>query len=114
MVFASITVSFVGFFLYEADGFMGYTQSASLYAKICDTIEHFDWYTYPNELQKILLVAMIEAQQPVEFRCFESKSANRDTFKKVSLNEKCAKNTNLFQVIHTAYLYFMIRRGFSQ
>lgn len=56
----------------------------NLFIGINDKIEHSDWYSYPNKVQKMLLIILIVAQQPVEFQCFGSTSANRDTFKKVS------------------------------
>lgn len=60
----------------------------NLFSGVNDMIEHFQWYSYPNKMQKVLLIIMIVAQQPVEFQCFGSTSANRDTFKKVCAIEK--------------------------
>lgn len=50
-----------------------------------DTIEKFDWYSFPIEINQILLMIIMMAQQPVELECFGSFSANRGTLKKVSI-----------------------------
>lgn len=47
-------------------------------------IGHFDWYLYPTEVQRMLPIVIIMAQQPVVIECFGSISCSRETFKKVS------------------------------
>lgn len=46
-------------------------------------IEKFDWYSFPIEVQRLLPVLMLNAQQPVTIECFASTSTNREAFKKV-------------------------------
>ena len=55
------------------------------FEEICDTIENFDWYLFPLEIQQILPILLVGTQEPVVLECFGSISGTRDTFKKVSL-----------------------------
>lgn len=64
-----------------------------LFFGINGMIELKEWYLYSNKMQKMLLLVMIVAQQPVEFQCFGSTSANRDTFKNASA--KCQNYYNM-------------------
>ena len=54
------------------------------FLEIADTIEDFDWYLFPLELQTLLPILLAAAQQRVALECFGSISGSRDTFKKVS------------------------------
>lgn len=56
---------------------------SNLYDEINDVIERFDWYLFPHEIQKSLLLIMMVTQKSIGFQCFGSKSANRDTLKRV-------------------------------
>lgn len=47
------------------------------------TISQFDWHLFPDEIQKILPVIIINAQQPVLIEWFGSISCVREVFKKV-------------------------------
>ena len=55
------------------------------FEEICETVEHFDWYLIPLEIQKSLPILLIAAQKPIVLECFGSISGTRDTFKIVSL-----------------------------
>ena len=46
-------------------------------------IGQFNWYSFPNEVQKILPFIIINAQREIGFECFGSHMCNRETFKKV-------------------------------
>lgn len=48
------------------------------------TINKFNWYLFPLEMQRALPVVMINAQQTVGYECFGSIIIDRDTLKKVS------------------------------
>lgn len=52
--------------------------------EISEKIEAFEWNSFPQEIQKLLPILLIGAQQPVVFECFGGISALRETFKKVS------------------------------
>lgn len=52
---------------------------------IWDTIDDFDWYSFPHDIQRFLPYLLIAAQRPVVLKCFGSTSGSRNTFKKVSL-----------------------------
>lgn len=54
------------------------------FENVNDLIDQFDWYAFPLEMQKILPVMMMNAQQPVEVKSFGSIASNRETFRKVS------------------------------
>lgn len=46
----------------------------------------FDWYSYPNKLQRMIPVILMAGQQPIEIECFGSISALRETSKQVSFD----------------------------
>lgn len=56
---------------------------SDLMKQIIDTIDQFDWYLFPMEIQRMLPILLIVAQQPIDIVVIGSTSANRDTFKKV-------------------------------
>lgn len=47
------------------------------------TINQFDWYLFPNEIQRVLPMIIAHAQQPVLVECFGSIACTRDAFKNV-------------------------------
>lgn len=53
------------------------------FEEICDMIEKFNWYSFPDELKTNLTTILIVAQQPVEIECFGSIACSRFSFKKV-------------------------------
>lgn len=56
------------------------------FEEITDEIETFDWYLFPLELQRMLPMILMVAQQSVEFECFGSISIRREYFRKVIFN----------------------------
>ena len=54
------------------------------FQQIADTIENFNWYLFPMEIQQTLPILLMGAQQPVVLECFGSISASRETFKNVN------------------------------
>lgn len=46
-------------------------------------IAQFDWYLFPIEVQQLLPIVIMNAQQPIVLACFGSISVNRETLKKV-------------------------------
>lgn len=56
---------------------------AIVYDQLDSNIGQFHWYLFPLEIQRLLPLIMINAQQPIILVCFGSISANRETFKKV-------------------------------
>ena len=53
------------------------------FGDIDDEMLQFKWYLCPIEIQKMLLIFIPNAQQPVNFECFGSISSNRETLAKV-------------------------------
>lgn len=53
------------------------------FAQIADEIENFEWYLFSHEIQRMLPIILIAAQQPIELECFGAVSGIRDTFKRV-------------------------------
>lgn len=49
-------------------------------------IEQYEWYLFPIEIQRLLPLVVINAQQLVAMQCFGRISSNRDAFKKVLTN----------------------------
>lgn len=88
-----------------------------------DIIDQFDWYLLPAKIQRIMPMVIHFTQQPIEIKGFGSASANRDTFKRVSTinvalslafnRRKFVMNLGFyFQVVKTAFSYFMVLRQF--
>lgn len=47
-----------------------------------DDIGQLDWYLYPAEIQRLLLIIVENSQQPVIVKCFGSIACSRETLKK--------------------------------
>lgn len=50
---------------------------------IYDEIIKIKWFLWPLKTQKLLLIFLPNAQQPVRFECYGSISSDRDTLKRV-------------------------------
>lgn len=82
----------------------------------------FDWYLFPNEVQRILPTVVQNAQKPVVIKCFGNVLCSREQFKMVGFvlrSLKCEFVYKvlmwlkfLFQVVKTIYSYFMTLREF--
>lgn len=46
-------------------------------------IEQFDWFLFPVEIQRMLLIVIHFAQQSIVIKCFGSAACDRETFKYV-------------------------------
>lgn len=81
-----------------------------------DMIDQFEWYLFPVEIQRLLPLLWLVAQQPIEIVCFGSKACDRDTFKQVpKLVMRFVRMLSInalifilliFQIVKTAYSYF--------
>lgn len=49
-----------------------------------DILSQFDWYMYPHQIQKMLLMLIMSTQQEIVFECFGKLSCDRESFKRVS------------------------------
>lgn len=87
-----------------------------------DALGQFHWYLLPIDVQRMLAIIIINAQQSVVVTCFGSISCERETFKKVTgawclfqvidHNNKINDNeTLIFQVVNKAYSYFIFLRN---
>lgn len=54
------------------------------YGQIAEEIENFEWYSFSHELQRMLPIILVVAQQPIELECFGGITGIRETLKKVS------------------------------
>lgn len=52
---------------------------------IDSTIERFDWYLFPVEIQRMLPMIIMYAQDPVSLECFGSIICTREVFKSVRI-----------------------------
>lgn len=94
-------------------------QLGRTFDEINDVYDDFAWYLFPCKAKHILSYLMIVAQRGVELRVFGSISCGRITFKSVSelffmfseLN--FSEFSELFQIINTAYSWFMVLRRFE-
>lgn len=53
------------------------------FEEVNDIMDQYEWYLFPLEIQKMLSMILIHAQQSVEIHCFGSTPCDRETFKKV-------------------------------
>lgn len=51
--------------------------------KIEDAMGQLNWYLFPSNLQRMLLIVVINAQVPVDIKFFGSNTCSREQFKKV-------------------------------
>lgn len=65
-------------------------QLTIAYDEIDCVIEQFDWNSFSIEIQRLLPILLIGAQQPVTLRCFGSILANREAFKQVRFLNHCS------------------------
>lgn len=54
------------------------------FEKIDDAIDQLDWYTFPNEIKRMLPIIIMNVHETVDISAFGSISCSRETFKKVS------------------------------
>ena len=83
--------------------------------KLGDEIYKCDWYLFPHKLQRMLVIIMINAQEPVSIRGFGNVVCTRDSFKQVifsrnidSIEFDRAKYSVPFQTTHAGFSYFMM------
>lgn len=48
-----------------------------------DSLERLNWYLFPIEMQKMMIIVMAKTQQPALLRGFGNIVCTRETFKKV-------------------------------
>lgn len=58
-------------------------QGTELIFSITDDIVQSEWYLYPQKMKQMLLLVLLNAQKPVEFKIFGNVAANRLTFNQV-------------------------------
>lgn len=72
-------------------------RASEAFEEIDDKIGALDWYLFPTQIQKILPIIMMDAQQIIALECFGSIFCNRETFKNVrSKQRKCVPFSNFY------------------
>lgn len=61
-----------------------FERAGSGFEGINDVLNEIDWYLLPIDLQRMLPMILVNAQQPIQFECYASISCSRKTFKNVS------------------------------
>lgn len=61
-------------------------RMADAFEKLHNTIDQWDWYLFPLEIKRILIMVIAIAQKPVSVECFGSIACTRETFKDVGLH----------------------------
>ena len=59
-------------------------QLSGKFEEINVVYDQFTWYSFPFNVQKMLPMIMLNAQQWVGFECFGTIPCDRETFKKAS------------------------------
>lgn len=94
-------------------------QISGAFGEIEDEMYEMDWHLYPIKTQKIMLIILINAQQPVEFMGFGNFPANRETMQRVNSTQIIGFSHKInnklliyLQVENAGFSYFMIVREF--
>lgn len=61
---------------------------SSAFEEIEDVTGQYRWYSFPNDVQRMLPMILINFQESVELECFGSFSCCREAFKKVSTRQR--------------------------
>lgn len=70
------------------------------FEEIADLFEQYDWYTFSNETNQILLTIMTILQRSIAIECFGSLEAGHEAYKKVSpINKNNRNKFNLIQIL---------------
>lgn len=95
------------------------------FAEIGELLYQCDWHLFSNKMRRTVVVILTVLQQPVSLQCFGSIGCNREVFKKVSKlvkrnqsnqsNQSCIYSVcgNSFQVVNSAFSYFLALRQFG-
>lgn len=59
-------------------------RGSDAFIQLNNEVTQTDWYSFPEEMKRTLLIIIINLQKPVNVEFFGSVSVCRDTFKKVS------------------------------
>lgn len=60
-------------------------RSSDYFANIEDMAVQWNWYLFPDEIQRLLPLILIVMQRPVEIECFGGIASNRELYKKVRI-----------------------------
>lgn len=58
-----------------------------------EKLSQCNWYEFPRELQRMLVIVLINTQEPATIKGFANTSCTREEFKKVSVLNTCRDNT---------------------
>lgn len=92
-------------------------QFTNAFDKFNIALGQLHWYLLPVDIQRMLSIVIINAQQPIFISCFGNITCGRETFKKVKKFMKFIQvidhvillmTQSNFQVVNTAYSYFML------
>lgn len=67
------------------------------FSEVGEMIYACDWYTFPNELQRILPTVLMLAHQPVPLEGFVNLKCTREAFKTVNLKPNRIKTRQINQ-----------------
>lgn len=63
------------------------------------TLNRFDWYLFPIEIQRMLPMIKANTQKPVSLECFGSIACNREVFRKVGNDYSTIKSSKQSSLI---------------
>lgn len=62
-------------------------RNIQAFDECCDMAYQFEWYLFPNQIQRMMPLILNLMQQSNEMKCFGSTAVNQDTFKYVSASK---------------------------
>lgn len=80
-------------------------RTNNAHVSVGDMIDQFDWYSFTDDMQRMLPIIFIQAHEPVGFKCYGSITCSRETFKNVGISD--AKNLTIRYFV----LLIFIRRS---
>lgn len=68
------------------------------FAQCIEMFDQFEWYLFPDGIQRMLPMIFYLTQQPFEIICFGSAACDRETFKSVSIAQILLKSIEINQI----------------
>lgn len=70
------------------------------------SINQFEWYSFPDEIQRLLPLIIQFTQQPIELKCYGSTACDRELFKYVSICWARSDHVNRSAIHSKWFIYY--------
>lgn len=73
-----------------------------------EMVDQFDWYLFPDDIQRMLPMILNFTQQTFELKCFGSAACNREMFKYVSGSDPIVRLRNQSKLIINSIEFYFV------